>query len=92
MGNVLRDWPMAGLRFPRGDIRSPFDVAQLARSVTEDDIRARIPVSADPDVHYAYHQSLFDLGFDMVHVHKVGRDQDAWIETAGRDILPVLTR
>ena len=89
---ALRDWPMAGLRFPRGDIRSPFDVAQLARSVTEDDIRARIPVSADPDVHRAYLQSFFDLGFDTVNVHNIGRDQSEWIEVAGRDILPRLTR
>lgn len=90
--NALQDWPMAGLRFPRGDIRSPFDVAQLARSVTADDIRARIPVSADPDVHRAYLQSFLDLGFDSVHVHNVGRNQAEWIDVAGRDILPKLAR
>jgi len=92
MKNALADWPMVGLRFPRGDIRSPFDVAQLARSVTADDIRARIPVSADPDVHRAYLQSFFDLGFDTVHVHNVGRNQAEWIEVAGRDILPKLVK
>ncbi|MGO2746081.1 TIGR03557 family F420-dependent LLM class oxidoreductase [Microbacterium sp.] len=92
MTNALTEWPMVGLRFPRGDIRSPFDVAQLARSVTADDIRARIPVSADPEVHRAYLQSFFDLGFDAVHVHNVGRNQAEWIEVAGRDILPKLVR
>lgn len=91
-GNALREWPMIGLRFPRGDIRSPFDVAHLARSVTADDIRARIPVSADTDVHRAYLQSFFDLGFDTVHVHNVGRNQSEWIEVASRDILPKLVR
>ncbi len=93
MAQALRDWPMAGLRFPRGDIRSPFDVDQLARSVTAEDIRARIPVSSDPDVHRAYLQSFFDLGFDAVHVHNVGsRTQGAWIEIAGREILPKLVK
>lgn len=92
MENALRDWPMAGLRFPRGDIRSPFDVAQLVRAVTADDIRSRIPVSADPDVHRAYLQRFFDLGFDSVHVHNVGRNQQDWIEIAGRDILPKLVK
>jgi len=93
MAQALSDWPMAGLRFPRGDIRSPFDVAQLARSVTEEDIRARIPVSSDPEVHRAYLQSFFDLGFDSVHVHNVGAHvQHEWIEVAGRDILPKLVR
>ncbi|TCJ21946.1 TIGR03557 family F420-dependent LLM class oxidoreductase [Microbacterium sp. PI-1] len=92
IANVLREWPMIGLRFPRGDIRSPFDVEQLTRSVTADDIRARIPVSADPDVHRAHLQSFLDLGFDAVHVHNVGRNQAEWLELAGRDILPKLVR
>lgn len=90
MANALHDWPMAGLRFPRGDIRSPFDVAQLARSVTADDVRARIPVSADPAVHLSYIESFFDLGFDAVQVHNVGRNQDEWIDLFGREIAPKL--
>lgn len=89
---ALQEWPMAGLRFPRGDIRSPFDVAQLARSVTIADLRARIPVSADLEVHRGYLQSLLDLGFDAVHVHNVGRNQDEWIDAFGSDILPRLKR
>lgn len=92
MTEALREWPMAGLRFPRGDIRSPFEVGQLARSVTADDIRARIPVSADPEVHRAHIQSLFDLGFDAVHVQNVGRNQSAWVDTATRNVLPGLRR
>ncbi|MGV9193665.1 TIGR03557 family F420-dependent LLM class oxidoreductase [Microbacterium sp. MC2] len=87
---ALRDWPMAGLRFPRGDIRSPFDVDQLARSVTIDDIRARIPVTADLEVHRAHLQGLLDLGFDALHVHNVGRAQDEFIDVFARDVLPKL--
>ncbi|MEJ1089868.1 LLM class flavin-dependent oxidoreductase [Microbacterium sp. Mu-80] len=86
--NALTDWPMAGLRFPRGDIRSPFDVVQLARAVTADDIRARIPVSADPAVHAAHLRSLAALGFDTAHVHNVGRAQDAWLEAYAQTIAP----
>ena len=89
--NALTDWPMAGLRFPRGDIRSPFDVAQLARAVSADDIRSRIPISADPAVHAAHLRSLAALGFDTVHVHNVGRVQDAWIDTYAREIAPRIT-
>ena len=90
IAQALRDWPMVGMRFPRGDIRSPFDVDQLARSVTADDIRARIPVTSDPGVLRAHLQRFFDLGFDAVHVHNVGREQAAWLETVGREILPKL--
>ncbi len=92
MAQVFRDWPMAGLRFPRGDIRSPFDVEQLTRLVTEEDVRRRVAVSADPEVHRRHLQSFIYLGFDAIHVHKLGRAQDAWIECFSGDILPRLTR
>lgn len=92
IAQAVRDWPMIGMRFPRGDIRSPFDVDQLARSVSADDIRARVPVTDDPDVVRAHLQSFFDLGYDAVHVHNVGRDQAAWLDVAGREILPKLVK
>ena len=88
MSHALTDWPMAGLRFPRGDIRSPFDVAQLARTVTADDITARIPVSADPRVHAHHLRSLLDLGFDAVQAHNIGRNQGEWIETFASHVAP----
>lgn len=90
IAQALQHWPMAGLRFPRGDIRSPFDVAQLARAVTADDIRARIPVSADPAAHVAHLRALAAAGFDTVHLHNVGADQDAWIATYAEHIAPHL--
>lgn len=90
MANALADWPMAGLRFPRGDIRSPFDVAQLARTVTAADIAERIPVSASPEVHRRHLESLRDMGFDNLHVHNVGRNQREWIATFAEHIAPSL--
>lgn len=91
MEQAVSEWPMAGLRFPRGDIRSPFDVDQLTRSVSEEDIRLRIPVSSNIETHRAYLQSFFDLGFDAVHVHNVGTGVQAeWIDVCGREIIPQL--
>ena len=92
MVNALTDWPMAGLRFPRGDIRSPFDVAQLARTVTAEDVSERIPVSADTKVHRQYLEALVNVGFDSLHVHNVGRHQSAWIDAFGEHIAPHLSR
>lgn len=92
LAQALRDWPMVGMRFPRGDIRSPFDVDQLARAVTADDVRARIPVTSDAGVIRGHLGHFFNLGFDTVHVHNVGRAQQEWLEAAGREILPGLER
>lgn len=91
ISRALEEWPMAGLRFPRGDIRSPFDVDRLVRSVSVDDIRSRIPVTSDPNIVRSYLQGLLDLGFD-VHVHNVGQNHAAWYDVAQSEILPKLVR
>ncbi|WP_309064610.1 LLM class flavin-dependent oxidoreductase [Microbacterium sp.] len=85
---VLTDWPMSGLQFPGGDIRSPFDVARLARHVTVDDIRARMPVTADPAVITAELRRLAGLGFRRFFVHNVLRDQRDWAAVFAAAIRP----
>lgn len=86
--NALTEWPLAGLRIRRGDIRSPYDFEQLARGVTATDVRAGMLVSADPDVHRAHIQRFADLGFTKVYLHNVGPNQKEWLEVFGRDVLP----
>ena len=92
MANALAEWPNGGMRFAKSDIRSPFDLEQIAKLVRPDDMTSRMVVSSDPDVHRAAVQAPLDLGFDEVYLHNVGRDQRAFIEVFGRDVLPTLTR
>ena len=92
MANALREWPNGGMRFSRSDIRSPFELEQLAKLVRPEDFEGRMPVSADLDVHTAYIQSFIDLGFDRIYLHNAGRNQREWIELFGRDALPKLSR
>ncbi|MGV8969283.1 MAG: TIGR03557 family F420-dependent LLM class oxidoreductase [Microbacteriaceae bacterium] len=92
MSQALREWPNGGMRFSRSDIRSPFELEQLAKLVRPEDFEGRMPVSADLDVHRAYIQSFVDLGFDRIYLHNAGRNQREWIETFGRDVLPQLAR
>ena len=35
---------------------------------------------------------FFDLGFDKIYLHNVGRNQRQWIDVFGRDVLPKLVR
>jgi G6PDH family F420-dependent oxidoreductase len=90
MTNALTEWPNGGMRFPRSDIRSPFEFEQLARLVRPEDFEGRMLVSADPDVHRASIQRYLDLGFDRVYLHNVGRNQREWIDVFARDVLPKL--
>jgi G6PDH family F420-dependent oxidoreductase len=91
MANALTEWPNGGMRFPRSDIRSPFEFEQLARLVRPEDFEGRMLVSEDPDVHRASIQRYLDLGFDRIYLHNVGRNQHEWIDVFARDVLPKLS-
>jgi coenzyme F420-dependent glucose-6-phosphate dehydrogenase len=90
MVNAITEWPNGGMRFPRSDIRSPFEFEQLARLVKPEDFEGRMLVSEEPDAHRAHIQRYLDLGFDRIYLHNVGRNQREWIDTFARDVLPKL--
>jgi G6PDH family F420-dependent oxidoreductase len=92
LANAIDQWPNGGMKFPKADIRSPHDFAQMAKLVRPEDFEGRLVISSDPDVHRAALQKYVDLGFDRVYLHNVGRNQREWIEVFGRDVLPKLTR
>ncbi|MFB2597558.1 TIGR03557 family F420-dependent LLM class oxidoreductase [Herbiconiux sp. P17] len=92
MANALREWPNGGMRFPKADIRSPFEFEQIAKMVRPEDFEGRLVISSDPDAHRAHIQRFADLGFDKIYLHNVGRNQREWIDVFGRDVLPKLHR
>ena len=92
LANAMHEWPNGGMKFPKADIRSPFDFEQMAKLVRPEDFEGRMVISADPDVHRAEIQKYVDLGFDRIYLHNVGRNQREWIEVFGRDVLPKLAR
>lgn len=92
LANAMAEWPTGGMRFPKQDIRSPYDFEQMAKLVRPEDFDGRMLISSDPDAHRAEIQKFFDAGIDRVYLHNVGRNQTEWIETFGRDVLPNLTR
>lgn len=92
MANAITEWPNGGMRFPKADIRSPFELAQIAKMVRPEDFEGRMAISADPDVHRREIQRYADLGFDRIYLHNVGRNQREWLEVFGREVLPGLVR
>lgn len=89
---ALREWPNGAMRFPKTDIRSPFEFEQLAKLVRPEDFEGRVFISADPDAHRAEIQRYADLGADRIYLHNVGRNQREWIDVFARDVLPKLVR
>jgi len=92
LANAMTQWPNGGMKFPKADIRSPFDFEQMAKLVRPEDFAGRMVISADPDVHRAELQKYVDLGFDRVYLHNVGRNQAEFFEVFGREVLPKLHR
>jgi G6PDH family F420-dependent oxidoreductase len=91
VANAVSDWPNGGMRFPKQDIRSPKDFEQMAQLVRPEDFEGRMLMSADPEAHRREIQKYLDLGFDRIYLHNVGRNQEAWIDVFGREVLPKLT-
>lgn len=88
--HVVERYPMAAMRFARGDLRSPHVVEQIARLVRPEDFAGRLPVSEDPAVHLAEIRAYLDLGYDRVFLHNVGPNQAAFLRTFGEHVLPAL--
>ena len=90
MRNALTEWPNGGMKFPKADIRSPFDFEQMAKIVRPEDFKGRMLISSDPAAHTREIQKFIDLGFDRVYLHNVGRNQVEWLEIFGKQVLPKL--
>ncbi len=88
--NAMTEWPNGGMKFPKQDIKSPFDFEQIAKLVRLEDFEGRMLISSDPDRHRAEIQRYLDLGIDRLYLHNVGRNQEEWIKVFGQSVLPKL--
>jgi coenzyme F420-dependent glucose-6-phosphate dehydrogenase len=88
--NALTEWPNGGMPFPKQDIRSPEDFAEIAKLVRPENFKNRMLISPDLDEHAASIKQFLDIGFDEVHVHNVGRNQEAFIKAFGERVIPTL--
>ncbi|MEO6796379.1 MAG: TIGR03557 family F420-dependent LLM class oxidoreductase [Candidatus Dormibacter sp.] len=90
MANAMTEWPNGGMKFPKADIRSPQDFAQMAKIVRPEDFKGRMLISSSLDAHAKEIQKFINLGFDQVYLHNVGRNQAEWIDAFSKEVLPKL--
>lgn len=88
--NAVSGWPMGGMRFPKGDLRSPHVIQQITKLVRPEDLDGRLVMSEDPDEHRAHIQKYIDLGFNRIYLHDVGTNPQEWIDVFGSHVLPGL--
>ncbi|MGN9777720.1 TIGR03885 family FMN-dependent LLM class oxidoreductase [Micromonospora sp. H33] len=73
------------------ELATPAEFAEATAYVRPEDMRAHVLVTADPGRHAQWLREYADLGFDEIHLHHVGRDQDRFLEIFGTRVLPELT-
>lgn len=71
------------------DLRRPADFDRFGSFVNEEALRQSVTVSADLQRHVDHIARLMPLG-DVVHLHCVGQNQEAFLDAFGRVVLPAL--
>ena len=71
-------------------LSTPDQYEAAAEHVRPEDMDRHVAVSADPAWHVARIRERQALGFEEIHLHNVGRNQAAFIEVFGREVLPTL--
>lgn len=87
---ALRCWPQAAMRFNTSDLRSPFDVAQIAKLVRPEDFAGNLLITSDAGEIADVIRGYRDLGFDEVYLHNVGSNDEEWFAAVQAGILPAL--
>jgi probable non-F420 flavinoid oxidoreductase len=72
------------------DLAHPEQIAAAAGHVTPGDLDGAVRISASLDEHAAWLRDDLDMGFDALYLHEVGPEQERFVESFGREVLPVL--
>jgi coenzyme F420-dependent glucose-6-phosphate dehydrogenase len=90
VAQAIKEWPNGGMAFPKGDIRNPEDFEAMAKLVRPEHFKNRVLMTPDLAQHAALVQHYIDLGFTEIYVHNVGRNQEAFINAYGKEVIPAL--
>jgi probable non-F420 flavinoid oxidoreductase len=73
-------------------LSSPAEFESASEAVQPDDMRTAVLVSSDLDRHIEWLRERQALGFAMLDLHNVGRNQEEFIEVFAAHVLPKLRR
>ena len=68
----------------------PSQIAAAARHVRPEDVDGAVRISSDLERHVAWLRSDLERGFEALYLHEVGPEQERFIDTFGRHVLPAL--
>lgn len=86
-----RWWPNAALKGSAlTELPHPSDFSQVLKLARPDDVAASVVLGPDPQVHLDAIASFAKAGFNEVHVHQIGPDQEGFFSFYGKEVLPEL--
>lgn len=89
----MRQWPQLGLPpVILTELPTPSEFGQAAKSVTPDALEGRVVLGPDPAEHIQAIERYAQAGFDHVHIHQIGADQQSAFRLYEREIIPQVGR
>jgi coenzyme F420-dependent glucose-6-phosphate dehydrogenase len=73
------------------DLRLPAQFDAAAQFVRPEDLDRFVRISSDPRRHIEWLQSDAAMGFDLLILHNVNREQVRFIQAFGESVLPAVT-
>ena len=88
---AFEQWRQNALGSPvLSDLRHPQQMTAAATHVRPEDMDAVVRISSDARRHVEWLRRDLERGFERIYLHEVGPDQERFIETFARDVLPQL--
>jgi coenzyme F420-dependent glucose-6-phosphate dehydrogenase len=72
------------------DLAHPEQISAAASHVTAADLDGAVRISADLGDHVEWLRADLDRGFERLYLHEVGPEQERFVDTFGREVLPRL--
>ncbi|KKD39523.1 MAG: TIGR03885 family FMN-dependent LLM class oxidoreductase [Limnoraphis robusta] len=72
------------------DLKTPQQFDAIGEFVTLEDLEKNVRVSSNVEQHIEWLKQDIELGFDELILHNVNREQEQFIETFGKTVLPRL--
>ena len=72
------------------ELAHPAQISAAATHVTPEDLDGAVRISSDLGRHVEWLRGDLERGFDGLYLHEVGPEQERFVETFGREVLPRL--
>lgn len=88
---ALESWPNAAMSGELGqELATPAHFEQAAEMVDPDDVRESVVCGPDADDYVERIEEFLDAGFDRVHLHQIGPQQEEFLEFYVEEVMPSL--